>query len=127
MSTKRFRRALTASALAAVAVTALAACGGGSSGSDDGGTPVFGGTLTFFDPVQYDAWTSTNSIWSNSQVTNNLTERLIWQDPSTGDYKPYTFLKEDGSYEGIDIDMAESLAKSLGAPEAVQTPPGAGA
>lgn len=34
---------------------------------------------------------------------------------TTGDYKPYTFLKEDGSYEGIDIDMAESLAKSLGA------------
>ena len=34
---------------------------------------------------------------------------------TTGDYKPYTFLKEDGGYEGIDIDMAESLAKSLGA------------
>lgn len=33
----------------------------------------------------------------------------------TGDYKPYTFLKEDGSYEGIDIAMAESLANSLGA------------
>ncbi|WP_156294043.1 transporter substrate-binding domain-containing protein [Serratia oryzae] len=34
---------------------------------------------------------------------------------TTGDYKPYTFLKEDGSYEGIDISMAESLAKSLDA------------
>lgn len=34
---------------------------------------------------------------------------------TTGDYKPYTFLKEDGSYEGIDIAMAESLANSLGA------------
>ncbi|PVZ82126.1 ArtI protein [Serratia sp. S1B] len=34
---------------------------------------------------------------------------------TTGDYKPYTFLKEDGSYEGIDIEMAESLANSLGA------------
>ncbi|WON76619.1 transporter substrate-binding domain-containing protein [Serratia sp. UGAL515B_01] len=34
---------------------------------------------------------------------------------TTGDYKPYTFLKEDGSYEGIDIEMAESLAKSMGA------------
>lgn len=33
---------------------------------------------------------------------------------TTGDYKPYTFLKPDGSYEGIDISMAESLAKSLG-------------
>ena len=34
---------------------------------------------------------------------------------TTGDYKPYSFLKPDGTFEGIDIDMAESLAKSLGA------------
>jgi len=34
---------------------------------------------------------------------------------TTGDYKPYTFLREDGEYEGIDIEMARSLAKSLGA------------
>ncbi|MFC3396616.1 transporter substrate-binding domain-containing protein [Brenneria rubrifaciens] len=34
---------------------------------------------------------------------------------TTGDYKPYTFLHDDGRYEGIDISMAESLAKSLGA------------
>ncbi|MBU9852377.1 transporter substrate-binding domain-containing protein [Rahnella aceris] len=32
---------------------------------------------------------------------------------TTGDYKPYTFLKENGEYEGIDIAMAESLAASL--------------
>lgn len=34
---------------------------------------------------------------------------------TTGDYKPYSFLKPDGSYEGLDISMAESLAASLGA------------
>lgn len=34
---------------------------------------------------------------------------------TTGDYKPYTSLRADGSYEGIDITMAESLAKSLNA------------
>jgi cyclohexadienyl dehydratase len=34
---------------------------------------------------------------------------------TTGDYKPYSFLKPDGQFEGIDIDLAESLAKSLGA------------
>ncbi|PMS22652.1 ArtI protein [Trinickia dabaoshanensis] len=33
---------------------------------------------------------------------------------TTGDYKPYSFLRSDGKFEGIDIDMAESLAKSLG-------------
>ncbi|TLX64013.1 ArtI protein [Stutzerimonas nosocomialis] len=33
---------------------------------------------------------------------------------TTGDYKPYTFLREDGGYEGIDIALTESLARSLG-------------
>jgi cyclohexadienyl dehydratase len=33
---------------------------------------------------------------------------------TTGDYKPFSFLAADGKFEGIDIDMAESLAKSLG-------------
>jgi cyclohexadienyl dehydratase len=33
---------------------------------------------------------------------------------TTGDYKPYTYLREDGGYEGIDVSLAESLAKSLG-------------
>jgi len=31
-----------------------------------------------------------------------------------GDYKPFSFLKQDGSYEGIDIDLANSLAASMG-------------
>jgi cyclohexadienyl dehydratase len=34
---------------------------------------------------------------------------------TTGDYKPYSSLRADGSYEGIDIAMAESLAQSLNA------------
>lgn len=33
---------------------------------------------------------------------------------TTGDYKPYSLLREDGEYEGIDIDIAHSLAASLG-------------
>lgn len=33
---------------------------------------------------------------------------------TTGDYKPYSSARADGRFEGIDIDMAESLAKSLG-------------
>lgn len=33
---------------------------------------------------------------------------------TTGDYKPYSSLRQDGEYEGIDIEMARNLAKSLG-------------
>jgi cyclohexadienyl dehydratase len=45
------------------------------------------------------------------QITTNLTLRVC----TTGDYKPYSFLRPDGQFEGIDIDLAHSLAKSLGA------------
>jgi len=34
---------------------------------------------------------------------------------TTGDYKPYSYLRSDGQYEGLDISMAQSLAASLGA------------
>jgi cyclohexadienyl dehydratase len=32
-----------------------------------------------------------------------------------GDYKPFSFLKPDNAYEGIDIDLAQSLAVAMGA------------
>ncbi|MFJ4141466.1 transporter substrate-binding domain-containing protein [Pseudomonas sp. NPDC089734] len=41
---------------------------------------------------------------------------------TTGDYKPYSFLREDGEYEGIDITLVRSLAQSLGA--SIQWVPG---
>lgn len=31
----------------------------------------------------------------------------------TGDYKPFTFLKPDNSFEGMDVDLAQALAASL--------------
>ncbi|AVQ05781.1 TPA: transporter substrate-binding domain-containing protein [Xanthomonas vasicola pv. zeae] len=34
---------------------------------------------------------------------------------TTGDYRPYSLLREDGQFEGSDIDLAQSLATSLGA------------
>lgn len=41
---------------------------------------------------------------------------------TTGDYKPFSFLTAEGRFEGIDIDMADSLAKSLGVkPDYVKT------
>src|ERR1700710_760937 len=31
-----------------------------------------------------------------------------------GDYRPFSVLKPDGAYEGIDVDLIQSAAKSLG-------------
>ncbi|MBB4135407.1 ABC transporter substrate-binding protein [Gordonia humi] len=107
--------------MAGSVIAALAGCGQRLD-SNDGGTPTYGGALTFYDPVQYDAWKPTNSLWSNSQVANNIAERLIWQDPKTGEYKPwlaeswttsddglsYTFTLKDGVTfsDGTPLDSA---------------------
>ena len=32
-----------------------------------------------------------------------------------GDYKPFSYLRPDGTYEGLDIDLVQSAAKALGA------------
>ncbi|UHL62926.1 transporter substrate-binding domain-containing protein [Paralcaligenes sp. KSB-10] len=34
---------------------------------------------------------------------------------SPGDYKPFSFMKEDGKFEGLDVDLMNSLAGALGA------------
>jgi peptide/nickel transport system substrate-binding protein len=90
MSTSSRRMLLFASAALSAATLLLSACGGSSAGAQTGdGTPVYGGTLTFYDPIEYVAWTPTQSTWSNSNVTDNLADRLIWQDPKTGELKPW--------------------------------------
>ena len=33
----------------------------------------------------------------------------------TGDYKPFTYYKADNSFEGMDVDLARELGKTLGA------------
>lgn len=32
-----------------------------------------------------------------------------------GDYKPFSFQKSDGTFEGLDVDLAQSLASAMGA------------
>ena len=32
-----------------------------------------------------------------------------------GDYKPFSYLRPDGAYEGLDVDLVQSAAKALGA------------
>lgn len=34
---------------------------------------------------------------------------------TTGDYKPYTYLRPDGQYEGLDVSLVQSLATTLDA------------
>jgi cyclohexadienyl dehydratase len=46
---------------------------------------------------------------------DTVTQRGTLQVCTTGDYKPFTFHKADAdAYEGIDIELAKSLAKAIG-------------
>lgn len=44
---------------------------------------------------------------------DDITSRGTLRACTTGDYKPYSFQRADGGFEGIDIDLTEALAKSL--------------
>ena len=58
------------------------------------------------------------SSFAQAQETQSHLDKVLEKGQlavcTTGDYKPYTFLRQDGGYEGIDIEMAQSLAQSLG-------------
>ncbi|MBB3255911.1 cyclohexadienyl dehydratase [Paraburkholderia bannensis] len=54
------------------------------------------------------------SLSPSSSRLDEVLARGTLRACTTGDYKPYSFYKPDGAFEGIDIDMTESLAKSLG-------------
>lgn len=59
------------------------------------------------------------AVVSQAQAATSLLDTVIEKRElrvcTTGDYKPYTYLRDDGEYEGIDISMTRSLAESLGA------------
>lgn len=63
--------------------------------------------------------TATATAFSSSTATASSRLATIVQRGSlractTGDYKPYSYLRPDGTFEGIDIDLTQSLARSLG-------------
>jgi cyclohexadienyl dehydratase len=47
------------------------------------------------------------------EVYNHIRASTVLRVGTTGDYKPYTFRKSDGSFEGADITMATRLAEHL--------------
>ncbi|WP_420714342.1 transporter substrate-binding domain-containing protein [Acinetobacter sp. MD2] len=57
---------------------------------------------------------ASDKLTASASTLNQVMNNGVLKVCLTGDYKPYTHLKANGDYEGIDIGMAESLAKSLG-------------
>ncbi|MBV9521690.1 MAG: transporter substrate-binding domain-containing protein [Alphaproteobacteria bacterium] len=56
-----------------------------------------------------------NAAAPTPSLLDQIIERGTLRVGSTGDYKPFTFQNpETKSFEGIDVEMAQSLAKALG-------------
>jgi len=59
--------------------------------------------------------TSAQAQNTNDSALDTVMKAGVLRACTPGDYKPFSFLKPDGSYEGIDIDLASSLATAIGA------------
>ena len=60
------------------------------------------------------AWVTGSAVAQAPQsALDMIASRGALQICTTGDYKPFTLAK-DGGYEGIDIELAKSLAKAIG-------------
>jgi peptide/nickel transport system substrate-binding protein len=120
------RRAVLASFTAVVGASLLSACSDGTSPSGAGavGEPKRGGNLNYLEPQ---TWTTlyppAAGFYPNGGLVNNLTDRLLYQDPGTlalspwiatalpevnADATQYTFtLRDDVTYsDGSRLDAA---------------------
>ena len=124
------RRSALALGISVPALATLAACGTDSSGVADGAEPTSGGTLTYLEPQ---TWTTlyppSAGFYPNGGIVNNITDRLLHQNPETLELEPwiaaalpevnedateYTFtLREGVTYsDGTPLD-AENVVKNL--------------
>jgi peptide/nickel transport system substrate-binding protein len=127
----RITRAGLATASAATAIALLAGCAGPSaSNGADSGEPVEGGTLTYLEPQTWNTlFPGSAGFYPNGGIVNNITDRLLYQDPETLELEPwiatalpevnedateYTFtLRDDVTYsDGTPLD-AENVAKNF--------------
>jgi len=51
---------------------------------------------------------------SAPSALDSVSQAGVLRACTPGDYKPFAFLRADGAYEGLDVDLAQALAKSLG-------------
>lgn len=52
---------------------------------------------------------------AGASTLDTVMQRGVLRACIPGDYKPFGFLQPSGQYEGIDVDLSQSLAKAMGA------------
>ena len=132
MPTPRTSRLVLAGAAALAAAALLASCAGQPATTDAAaaGDPVTGGTLTYLEHQPHTTlYPPQAGFYPNGGIVNNITDRLLYQDPETLELEPwiatalpevnddateYTFtLRDDVTYsDGTPLD-AENVAKNF--------------
>lgn len=87
---RRALRSLTAVAAVLSAAVLLSACAGGSEGAASPEDPQSGGTLIYLEPDAYASlYAPAAGFYPNGALVNNITDRLVWQDPETLEFEPW--------------------------------------
>lgn len=127
----QLRRAALATLALAASTALLAGCAtSGDAGDAVAGEPVTGGTLSYLEPA---TWTTlyppAGGFYSNGGILNNVTDRLLYQDPETLELGPwiaselpevnadateYTFkLRDDVTYSDGSKLTAENVVANI--------------
>jgi peptide/nickel transport system substrate-binding protein len=84
------RRSMLGLGLGFGTLITLSACTPRDTGSLESGEPVRGGVLTYFEPQ---TWTllypPSVGFYPNGGIMNNISARLLWQDPETLELHPW--------------------------------------
>lgn len=125
-------RILRSVAALAVVATLMAGCASGTSaeGGEGTGEPGTGGTLTYLEPQTWSTlYPPAAGFYPNGGVVNNITDRLLYQNPETLELEPwiatalpevnadlteYTFtLRDDVTYSDGTPLTAENVVRNL--------------
>ncbi|GAA1536576.1 peptide/nickel transport system substrate-binding protein [Microbacterium ginsengiterrae] len=77
---------------------------GASAASVDsaGQTPQSGGTLTYLDAEVIASASIQNGTWQSTALTHNITDRLVFANPDTGELEPWLAESWDISEDGLE-------------------------